>query len=327
VEIAPDDLLLVKGPPNALMPLLNDKVADPPPMKSASTLNGPEEAVVMELIISPQSRLVGQRLRDSDLLRHSDLHVIAVERSGLHYTEMQIRDIRLKMGDVLLVWCREDKLDQLRGRNDWIMVDDVHHAIEHKQKAPLSGLIFSAVVVAASTGLADIMVCALAGVFLMMITGCLPLREAYRALQSSVLMLIAGTIALGAAMDKTGASQFYADLFLSALSGWPPGVVLGGMILLTSVSTQMLSNNATAVLLLPVAISTANGLGVDPRPFIMAVCLGASACFATPIGYQTNLLVYGPGGYRFSDYFKLGLPLNLLVLVMGTVLIPVFWPF
>ncbi len=327
VEIAPDDLLLVKGPPNALMPLLNDKVADPPPMESASTLNGPEEAVVMELIISPQSRLVGQRLRDSDLLRHSDLHVIAVERSGLHYTEMQIRDIRLKMGDVLLVWCREDKLDQLRGRNDWIMVDDVHHAIEHKQKAPLSGLIFSAVVVAASTGLADIMVCALAGVFLMMITGCLPLREAYRALQSSVLMLIAGTIALGAAMDKTGASQFYADLFLSALSGWPPGVVLGGMILLTSVSTQMLSNNATAVLLLPVAISTANGLGVDPRPFIMAVCLGASACFATPIGYQTNLLVYGPGGYRFSDYFKLGLPLNLLVLVMGTVLIPVFWPF
>ena len=281
----------------------------------------------MELIISPQSQLVGQRLRDSDLLRHSDLHVVAVERSGLHYTEMQIRDIRLKMGDVLLVWCREDKLAQLRGRNDWIMVDDVHHAIEHKQKAPLSGLIFGAVVVAASAGLADIMVCALAGVFLMMITGCLPLREAYRALQSNVLMLIAGTIALGAAMDKTGASQFYADLFLSALSGWPPGVVLGGMILLTSVSTQMLSNNATAVLLLPVAISTANGLGVDPRPFIMAVCIGASACFATPIGYQTNLLVYGPGGYRFSDYFKLGLPLNLLVLVMGTVLIPVFWPF
>ena len=327
VDIAPDDLLLVKGSPNALMGLLNDKVADPPPTESASPLNGPQEAVVMELIIPPQSQLIGQRLRHSDLLRHRDLHVVAVERSGLHYTETQIRDIRLKMGDVLLVWCREDKLDQLRGGNDWIMVDDVHHAIEHKQKAPLAGLIFGAVVVTATAGLADIMVCALAGAFLMMVTGCLPLREAYRALQSNVLMLIAGTIALGAAMDKTGASQYYADLFLSVLAGWSPGVILGGMILLTSISTQMLSNNATAVLLLPVAISTATGLGVDPRPFIIAVCFGASACFATPIGYQTNLLVYGPGGYRFSDYFKLGLPLNLLVLILGTLLIPVFWPF
>jgi di/tricarboxylate transporter len=127
-------------------------------------------------------------------------------------------------------------------------------------------------------------------------------------------------------MDKTGASQYYATLFLRALDGWPPNYVLGGVILLTSISTQLLSNNATAVLLLPIAISTALGLGVNPKPFIVAVCFGASACFATPIGYQTNLLVYGPGGYRFSDYFKLGIPLNLLVLVLGTVLIPLFWP-
>jgi di/tricarboxylate transporter len=140
-------------------------------------------------------------------------------------------------------------------------------------------------------------------------------------------MLIAGTIALGMAMDKTGASHFYADQFIQALSGWSPQMILGGVILLTSISTQLLSNNATAVLLLPIAISTALKLGVDPKPFIMAVCFGASACFATPIGYQTNLMVYGPGGYRFSDYFKLGIPLNLIVVVMGTLLIPVFWKF
>jgi di/tricarboxylate transporter len=170
------------------------------------------------------------------------------------------------------------------------------------------------------------MVCALSAVFLMIATGCLPLREAYRALQSNVLLLIAGTIALGTAMDKTGASQYYANLFLRTLEAWPPNYVLGGVILLTSISTQLLSNNATAVLLLPIAISTALGLGVNPKPFIVAVCFGASACFATPIGYQTNLLVYGPGGYRFSDYFKLGIPLNLLVLFLGTLLIPVFWP-
>ena len=104
-------------------------------------------------------------------------------------------------------------------------------------------------------------------------------------------------------------------------------LVLAGILVLTSISTHLLSNNATAILLLPMAISTAVKLGVDPKPFIIAVCLGASACFATPIGYQTNLLVYGPGGYRFEDYFRLGIPLNLLVIILGTFLIPVFWSF
>ncbi|MEJ2154074.1 MAG: SLC13 family permease [Desulfobacteraceae bacterium] len=326
VTMMPDDLLLVKGTPNALMQLLNSKVAALPPSENGMRFDGISTTMVVELIITPQSSLVGRQLKNTYLVRDERLHVVAVERSGLHYSETQLHDIRLKMGDVLLVWCRQDELDQLRGRSDWIMVDDVHHEIEHKRKAPVAGMIFGGLVLTASTGMADIMVCALAAVFLMMATGCLPLREAYRALQSNVLLLIAGTIALGMAMDKTGASQHYADLFLSALDGWPPSLVLGGIILLTSISTQLLSNNATAVLLLPIAISAAAGLGVNPKPFIMAVCFGASACFATPIGYQTNLLVYGPGGYRFTDYFKLGIPLNLLVLVMGALLIPVFWP-
>ncbi len=327
VAIAPDDLLLVKGSPNILMQLLNDKGVVLQPSESGLHFEGPEKAIVVELIIPPQSSLIGLQIKESFLERERDIHIVAVQRVNLHYTEKQIKDIRLKIGDILLVWCLQDRLEQLRGRSDWIMVDDVHHEIEHKRKAPLAGIIFSAMVIAAATGLADIMVCALAGVLLMMITGCLPLRDAYRSLQSNVLMLIVGTMALGAAMDKTGASQFYADLFLSVLRGWSPAYVLGGIIALTSVSTQILSNNATAVLLLPIAISTALTLQVDPRPFIMAVCFGASACYATPIGYQTNLLVYGPGGYRFSDYLWLGIPLNLMVLVLGTVLIPVFWPF
>jgi di/tricarboxylate transporter len=153
------------------------------------------------------------------------------------------------------------------------------------------------------------------------------LRDAYRELRADVLMLIVGTIALGAAMEKTGASQFYAEVFLGFFRGAGPLVVLAGFIVLVSVSTQVLSNNATAVLLLPVAISTATALGVHPKPFIIAVCFGASACFASPIGYQTNLLVYGPGSYRFADYLKLGIPLNLLVIFLGTWAIPLLWPF
>jgi di/tricarboxylate transporter len=326
VTMAPGDLLLVKGSPNDLMQLLNKKIVELPISENGMRFNGSNAAMVVELIITPQSSLAGRQLKNTYLVRNDHLHVVAVERSGLHYSETQLQDIRLKMGDILLMWCREDELEHLRGRSDWIIVEDVHQEIEHKRKAPLAGIIFGALVVAATTGMADIMVCALAAVFLMMATGCLPLREAYRALQSNVLLLIAGTIALGMAMDKTGASQYYADLFLKTMDGWPPNLILGGVILLTSISTQLLSNNATAVLLLPIAISTALGLGVNPKPFIIAVCFGASACFATPIGYQTNLLVYGPGGYRFSDYFNLGVPLNLLVLFLGTLLIPVFWP-
>ena len=141
-----------------------------------------------------------------------------------------------------------------------------------------------------------------------------------------MLLLIVGTFALGAAMEKTGASTYYAEAFIDLLSGSSPVVILVGIMLLTSLSTQLLSNNATAILILPIAISAALELGVNPKPFIIAVCFGASACFATPIGYQTNLLVYGPGGYRFGDFLKLGIPLNLIVLLLGTLLIPVIWP-
>jgi len=327
VFIKAGDSLLVKGSPNVLVDIINDKGIELPLAEKELRFGSPQESLVLELIIPPQSDLLNQRLSETDLMRDEDMHIIAVERSGLHYAERQILDIRLKIGDILLVWCHADKIEKFRNHNDWIVVEDVHHNIVHKRKAPLTGIIFAGLMVAATSGLADIMVCALVAVLALIITGCLPLKEAYRALQANVLMLIVGTIALGTAMAQTGTSRFYADLFLGLLQGWTPALVLGGFMLLTSISTHVLSNNATAVLLLPIALSTAAGLGVDPKPFIIAVCLGASACFATPIGYQTNLLVYGPGGYRFSDYFKLGLPLNIMVIVLGTWLIPIYWPF
>ncbi len=128
-------------------------------------------------------------------------------------------------------------------------------------------------------------------------------------------------------MQKTGATQVYADFFLGLFHGMSPNLVLTGIVLLSSICTHILSNNATAVLLLPIAVSTAVSLGVNPKPFIVGICFGAGACYASPIGYQTNLLVYGPGGYRFSDYIKLGLPLNILVILMASFLIPRVWPF
>jgi di/tricarboxylate transporter len=328
VQLAADDLLLAKGSASDLLTLLDSKVTELPASEKGLRFgSGESESLVVELIIPPQSSLLGKRLMETQLARDKNLHIVAVKRVGLHYTETKILDIKLKIGDILLVWCAADKLEPFRGQADVIVVEDVHHEIVHKQKARRAGLIFTGVILAAGLGLADIMVCAMTGAFLMIAAGCLQLRDGYRALQGDVLILIAGTIALGTAMEKTGTSAFYANIFLQLFQGLGHQALLGGFIALTSLSTMVLSNNATAVLLLPIAVSTAGMLGVDPKPFIIAVCFGASACYATPIGYQTNLLVYGPGGYRFSDYLKLGLPLNFIVLIMGTLFIPVIWPF
>ena len=327
VKIAPDDLLLVKGSANDLVEILHDDVVDlPMAQEDINFAAEQKESLIVELIIPPQSRLLGERLVSSRLRRDPDIHIIAIKRRELHYAEPKVKDVRLKIGDILLVRLPQSSLDRLRGETDFIIVEDVHYEIVHKRLARRAFLIFGAMIVAASTGMADILICALAAAFLMVLTGCLQLRDAYRAIEGRVLLIIIATIALSAALEKTGASEFYARTFLSLFSGTRPVLVLSGLILLTSISTHLLSNNATAILLLPIAISAAQGLGVDPKPFIIAVCFGASACFATPIGYQTNLLVYGPGGYRFSDYLKLGMPLNLLVWVMGSLFIPLIWP-
>jgi di/tricarboxylate transporter len=309
VKIAPDDLLLVKGSANDLVEILHEEVVELPLTEEGINFgNEQKESLIVELIIPPQSSLLGERLVSTRLRRDPDIHIIAIKRRELHYAEPKVKDIRLKIGDILLVRLPDSSLDRLRGETDFIIVEDIHHEIVHKRLARRAFLIFGAMVVVASTGLADILVCALAAAFLMVLTGCLQLRDAYRAMDGRVLLIIIAMIALSAALEKTGASEFYAGAFLNLLRGLSPAYILSGVILLTSISTHVLSNNATAILLLPIAISAAQGLGVDPKPFIIAVCFGASACFATPIGYQTNLLVYGPGGYRFSDFLKLGMP-------------------
>ncbi len=328
VEMAPDDRLLVKGSVNALVAVLQDgNVVLPSSEQDLSFSVARDAPVVVEMIITPESNLLGRRLVETELIQDPAIHFIAIRRRDLHYTEREIQEIRLRIGDIVLVWCGTAKLIAMRAAREYIIIEDISEEIVLKRKAWLSLLIFGGLIIGATSGLADIMTCALTAAFLMILAGCIQPRDAYQALQRDVLLLIVGTIALGEAMQITGASRVYAEAFLGLFAGYSPRVVLGGLLLLTSVCTQVLSNNATAVLLFPIAISTAASLGADARPFIIAVCFGASACFASPMGYQTNLLVYGPGGYRFSDYLTLGIPLNLLVLAAGAVFIPWFWPF
>jgi di/tricarboxylate transporter len=199
--------------------------------------------------------MIGEKLMNSRLQKRQDVHIIAVKRRQLHYTKQKLRHMRLRTGDILLVRCKREILDQLRADADFIPIEDVHHEILHKRKARYTLAIFGTMVAFATLGIAEIMVCALTAVFLMIITGCLQLRDAYRALRGDVLLLIAATIALGAAMEKTGASELYAKAFLGLFKDMGPRVVLAGIILLTSIGTQLLSNNATAVLLFPIAVS------------------------------------------------------------------------
>ena len=328
LRFAPTDLLLVKSSATDIVAILAEGLAELPHEPADLTARGADpEHLIVELVLPPQSRLIGAKVPDTKLFGNEDIQILAIKRRSHHYADLKLHKRRLRVGDILLVRSPLTQLEWLRSGGDFIVIEDVHHEIVHKRLAGRALIIFGGVVTAAATGLLSIMVAAMAGVLLMILTGCLQLRSAYRELRADVLLLIVGTIALGQAMQKTGATDLYANAFLQLFAGAGPSVVLGGFLLLTSIGTQILSNNATAVLLLPVAVSTTLSLGVDPRPFIIAVCFGASACFASPIGYQTNLMVYGPGNYRFADYLKLGLPLNLMVIAAGAFLIPRFWPF
>jgi di/tricarboxylate transporter len=325
IRIRQGDLLFVKAPVSDLLAVMDSGIAELP---GASEIEGDHhKMVIVELIVSPESSIRGATLSDTILRGDPDVTIIAVKRRRLHYSAKRLEHLRLRTGDIILVQCPEERLSHIRRETDAIIVEDVQEEIVHTHKAHVAMLIFIGLIVAASTGLANIMVCAVTAVFLLVFTGCLQLRDAYSALQGNVLMLIVGTIALGMAMKKTGAATFYAEMFLSLFHGLGPEFVLAGFLVLTSLGTHVLSNNATAVLMFPLAISTASALGVDPKPFIVGICFGASACYATPIGYQTNLMVYGPGSYRFRDFLRLGLPLNVFVIIAAALFIPRIWPF
>ena len=328
VTIKAGDTLMVKGSAEALVNALNRHFVEPVHGEEDMAFGrGLKDDLIIELIIPPMSGLLREKLVSTQLFDDSDIRIIALRTRHHHYSYRKIKTVKLKVGDTILVRCPRLKLYKLRASKDVIVIEDIHHAVPRTDKAVAAASIFVAVVISATLGLADIMVCALTGVLAMTVTHCLSLKDAYRSLESEVLLLIVATIALGIAMEKTGATQLYAAAFLGLFSDMSPQMILFGIILLSSICTHVLSNNATAVLLLPIAVSTAQTLGVDPRPFIIGICFGAGACFATPIGYQTHMLVYGPGRYRFSDFLKIGLPLSAIVIVMASLLIPYFWPF
>ena len=326
--LAGGDVVLLSATAEDLVSILGSKTASLP-LVAGKRLAKPYEvdARLVEAIVPPDSHLLGRRIGDTFLGAAEDIVVIGAQRRRLHYTEGKMARLRLRVGDILLVQCSQQSLQWLRDDSDLIIVEDKVPPVANRRRAPIALSIFAVMVTLAATGLLDILPAALAAAFLMVASRCLQLHEAYDAVDVPVLMLIIGTIALGAALTATGAAELYARGFLSLFAGLGPQGVLVALIVLTSLLSHVLSNNSTAVLLVPIGLATAAALQVDPRPFVVGICFGASACFATPIGYQTNLLVYGPGGYRFTDFMKLGMVLNVVVWVGASLLIPRFWAF
>lgn len=288
-----------------------------------------ESAVLMEGILGPDSSLTGKSLKQLNFRQKFGVLILAVHRRGRNLRE-RFEDEKLEFGDTLLVQGPGQKMRRLFEEKDFINLSEPQVQEERNSKSPIAigAIAIFMLVGALSAPLGfDIPVVqtALFCALLVMVTGCINPQEAYEAIEWKVVFMIFGMLGVGLAMTESGLAQ----LIGSSVEGLQdnPQLVLCLVYLVAAVMTELISNNAVAALLTPIAISVALGMGVDPRPFVVAVMFGSSASFSTPIGYQTNTFVYGAGGYKFGDFFKAGFPLAVIMWLLASYLIPLLWPF
>ncbi|MFN2168888.1 MAG: SLC13 family permease, partial [Anaerolineae bacterium] len=284
------------------------------------------ERCLVEAVVSNTCPLTGKSIREGRFRDHYNAVVIAVARNG-ERIKKRIGDIVLRPGDTLLVESHAGFISRQRDSRDFYLISAVEDSSPKRfDRAPYAAAILVGMVVMVAGGWLSMVKAGLLAAALMLLTGCCSVAQARRSVEWNVLVTIACALGLAFALDKTGGAEAIAHSVLR-LTGDHPWAALAAIHLITSVFTMFVTNNAAAAIVFPVAISTAEGLGVNSMPFIMCLMISASASFASPIGYQTNLMVYGPGGYRFSDYLRIGLPLNLVIGVVAVGLAPFIWPF
>jgi len=281
-----------------------------------------------EIVVVQGSPLVNRTLNASRFTDRYQLATLALAQAGrkVHTLVKNIGDIRLQVGDILLVQGAREQLAQIK-RSGELLVLDATADVPTTKKAPLALLIMALVIVSAAIGLLPIAISAVAGALLMLLFGGLAWRDIGDALSTSVIMIVVVSLALGMAMTRTGATAWLADLYLALTAGLAPNLILSGLILLMALLTNIVSNNAAAVIGTPVAISIANGLGLPAEAFVLAVLFGANMSYATPMAYKTNLLVMNAGGYTFGDFVRIGLPLTLLMWLVLSWLLPRLYGF
>jgi di/tricarboxylate transporter len=283
------------------------------------------ETQTVEVLITPGCKMVGRSLGAMRLRRRYGVYPLAVHRRNQNIGS-NLQNLVVRVGDTLLLEGSPDDIQRLA--SDMDMVDVTHPSAKafRRSQAPIAIAALLGVVVLAGFGVAPILLLATLAVALVLITRCIDSDEAFSYIDGRLLALIFSMLAIGASLQHTGAVSLVVSFVEPALSMMPPFLMIWAVYLLTSVLTEMVSNNAVAVVVTPIAMGLATALGVDPRPLVVAVMLAASCSFATPIGYQTNMLVYGPGGYRFTDFMKVGVPLNLSMGILASALIPFFFP-
>ncbi|MEP4532855.1 MAG: SLC13 family permease [Cyclobacteriaceae bacterium] len=286
---------------------------------------------ILELVITTGSEFVGKSLRQMDFRRSYRAVPLAI----LHREEVQhlnLHDMKLQAGDVILTEIKSHRVENLKkmemSQNSPFIVLSEEGIIDFDKKRffIVMGVIASVVTLAAA-GFLPIAISAALGAFMLVVSGTISMRELYKSIEWRIVFLLAGALSLGVAMNNSGLASILSDSLVNHLGIWGPVAILSGLYITTSLLTEIMSNNATAALIAPIAITTAAKLEVSPYPFLIAVMLAASASFMTPIGYQTNTMVYSAGQYKFKDFFRVGVWLNLIFWIIATFLIPVFYPF
>jgi di/tricarboxylate transporter len=330
-RLEPGDVLLVTTTPEELVTFRADPgvelhpVAQYEPAADGGGAADPEEIGrrMAQVIVAPRSDIAGRTIRDVDFRQRYGALVLGLwRRTG--WLDRELAEIRLQPGDVLLVHADEDGMRRVAADPAFLMMVPFQSEVRVPRRAPLAGIIMIGTVVAASLGV-PLELAAMAGAVAMVLTACVSAPQAYRAIDAKVFVFIAGAIPLGTAMTKSGASDLVAGWLHGTLGGWSQLVVLLVLFAVTAVITQFMSDAATTALVGPVALALAHGLGHPPEPYVVTVAMAAVASFLTPIGHHGNLLVYGPGGYRFSDFLRSGIPLTAVVAVIVCVLAPLLW--
>ncbi len=283
------------------------------------------ETTTVEVLITPGCKMVGRSLGKLRLRRRYGVYPLAVHRKNQNIGR-QLDDLVVRVGDTLLLEGTPEDIQRLAA--DMELVDVSHPSARafRRGHAPVAVLALLSIVGLAALGVAPIFLLAVLAVAVVLLSRCIDADEAFSFIDGRLLALIFSMLAIGVALESSGAVQMIVGAMAPLLSLLPAALMIWAIYLLTSVLTEMVSNNAVAVVITPIAIGLAEAMGVDPRPFVVAVMVAASAAFATPIGYQTNTLVYGPGGYRFTDFMKVGIPLNLSVGLLASAVIPFIWP-
>ncbi|GAA0191377.1 SLC13 family permease [Fulvivirga kasyanovii] len=283
------------------------------------------ETNLFEALVVPNSNLIDRKIKDVDFRRFYDAYPLAVRKGGV-IGDQKLMEHKISLGDILLM-DGDSEPKTFYSRNDWITIQRIEkHEIEkhlyRKDKLAVSVAILLGVILLAVTNILPILIGAWIGVTLMVLTRCITLKRAYQNVEWKVVFLLAGIIPLGTAMNKTGADALIAHGFVELTSGTSPAFVVSGVFLLTTLLTGIISNQATAVLLVPIAIRIAAEIGMPPEPLVIAILFGANTSFLTPVGYQTNAMVYGPGNYKFTDFLKVGGLLCFIFWLLATFLIP-----